>query len=113
MAVPIQASNPWRVSDGSSIDGASGIGVAGLSSYVDSEGTHWDMTVDLGLGGYGTLLAAMGASDSTLFHYSVECGNDKILGQLVSVPDSGMTLLLLGAALSGLSLVGRRMRSAL
>jgi hypothetical protein len=106
----IHASNPWRLSDGSAIDSSSGMGVAGLTSYTDGEGQHWDMTVDLGLGGYNELLAAMSGASSTLFHYSMECGNDVIMGS-VSVPDGGTTLVLLGVALSGLSMVGRRIRS--
>jgi hypothetical protein len=43
------------------------------------------------------------------FSYTMQCGNDSIKG-LYYVPDGGTTLVLLGTALSGLCLVGRRFR---
>ncbi len=42
------------------------------------------------------------AGTSDIFHYTMECGNDNLMGQ-ARVPDSGMTLVLLGASLLGLA----------
>ena len=43
----------------------------------------------------------------TLFHLTMECGNDSMVGR---VPDAGSALALMTAAMSGLAFVGRRTR---
>lgn len=45
-------------------------------------------------------------SDDNLFHLTMKCGNDSLVGR---VPDGGATLSLLGFAVSGLSLFSRRL----
>ena len=106
----IPGSNPWRISDNSLNDGASGLGTAGLTSYTDGEGMHWDLTVDLGVNGYTSLLNDMGSSQSGSFvHYSIECGNDTIIGR---VPDGGTTLILLGLSFGLVAVAGRRMKTS-
>lgn len=47
-------------------------------------------------------------SGKTLFHLTMECGNDTLVGR---VPDAGSTFALLGAALAGLSFLPRRRQS--
>ena len=44
-------------------------------------------------------------TDDNLFHLTMKCGNDTLVGR---VPDGGATLSLLGFAVSGLSLLSRR-----
>ena len=47
------------------------------------------------------------------FHYTMACGNDNLMGharQLSRVPDGGVTVLLLGMAVVGMGLVGRKLR---
>jgi hypothetical protein len=106
----VPASNPWRVSDNSLVYDPSSVGVAGLTSYTDGEGIHWDLTVDLGVGGYAALLGDMASSmNGALFHYSIECGNDVIVGK---VPDGGMTLVLLGLSFGALVAWNRRQKIA-
>jgi len=106
----IPGSNPWRMSDNSLNDGGSSMGTAGLTSYTDGEGKHWDLTVDLGLNGYTSLLSDMASSQSgTFVHYSMECGNDVIIGR---VPDGGTTLILLGLSFGLVAVAGRRMKSS-
>lgn len=112
----IHASNPWRVSDNSSIDGSSSTGIATVTGFSDAEGAHYDLTVDLALGGYDDLIDAL-ATSGGLVHYSIECGNDVILGKInpsntgIGVADGGMTLALLGVTLSGLAFYRRKTAS--
>ena len=114
----IQKSNPWRLDDnflsGDSIDGKSGSFGADFDILSpDAEGNHYALTVDLS--NYQPLLDAIKAANEMLVKYTIECGNDTILGlaavpglELASdVPDSGMTLVLLGLGLAGLASFSR------
>lgn len=107
----IPGSNPWRMSDLSLYDGGSGLGTAGLTSYTDGEGQHWDLTVDLGIDGYAALLNDMASSQSgTFIHYSIECGNDTIVGK---VPDGGTTMILLGLSFALVAILGRKAKPSM
>ena len=114
-------SNPWLlllpavIKDQSIVKVASGR----MSVAVD---THAVVTLDDGstvIGGSATTPHFIGDVDlsflpstafgnsKTLFHLTMECGNDSLVGR---VPDSGSALALMGAAMSGLAFVGRRVR---
>lgn len=50
----------------------------------------------------------LGEDDVLYFHTTMMCGNDVMWGKTSGVPDGGLTLLMLGAGLSGLALLRRR-----
>lgn len=114
----IQKSNPWRLDDnflsGPNIDGKSGTFTAGFTTLSpNAEGNHYALEVDLG--NYAPLLNAIKAANEMLIKYTIECGNDTIIGVasvpslgLTSVPDSGTTLALFGLGLGGLSMFRTR-----
>jgi hypothetical protein len=118
----IQKSNPWRLDDAYLTDAKAGINYDGKSGSFnaqfdtlasDVEGNHYALTVDLA--NYEPLLAAIKAASEMLVKYTMECGNDTILGLaavpslgLASVADGGTTLALFGLALGGLALFRTR-----
>lgn len=65
------------------------------------------MLIQMDMGWYST---AQG--DTTYFHYTMGCGNDMLLGatseSFYQTPDGGMSLMLLGFGLSGLTLFRRK-----
>ncbi|MBL9169044.1 MAG: hypothetical protein JNN07_14985 [Verrucomicrobiales bacterium] len=63
-------------------------------------GKHYIGEVDLLSSG-----VKLSQTDDNLFHLTMACGNDSLVGR---VPDGGATLSLLGFAVSGLSLLSRR-----
>jgi hypothetical protein len=115
----IQKSNPWRLDDsylnGTYIDGMSGSFNAGFDILSpDAEGNHFALTVDLA--NFQPLLDAIKAANEMLVKYTMECGNDTILGLaavpalgLASVPEAGTTLALLGLGLGSLALFRTRL----
>jgi len=122
----IQRSNPWRLDDNylssAYIDGKSGVYNADFDVLApDAEGAHYGLSVDLS--NYLPLLNAIKAANEMLVKYTMECGNDTILGlasipslELASdenVPDTGTSLALLGFGLAGLTLMSRRSGLAL
>lgn len=71
--------------------------------------THNVMDIDLSF-----LSGKSSASDNIWFHYTMECGNYMMLGQMQGgfrVPDGGASLLLLGLSFTGLGLISRKVRS--
>jgi len=47
-----------------------------------------------------------------LFKFTMECGNDNLIGQeRVTVPDGGVTATLLGMGLIGMAAIKRRLQS--
>ena len=69
----------------------------GLLGDVSGNNKHYFLTVDLSF---------LSASTAT-FHYTIECGNDNLMGR-AQVPEAGTTVTLLGAALLGLAAFRRR-----
>ncbi|RXK55813.1 VPDSG-CTERM sorting domain-containing protein [Oleiharenicola lentus] len=110
----VASSNPWTYqSGGTAVNGYQGLamsytpnltnaftGFLGDSSNTTSWSTgtndkHYALSVDL----------AYFAGQDAMFHYTMECGNDNLMGQ-AHVPDSGSTSLMIGVGL--LALVGAR-----
>ncbi len=100
-------SNPYRV-------GTLGAGDSILSSGLEFSytagadasalglvgGTHNRLTLDVGF---------LGAQlDGALFHFTMECGNDNLMGR-ASVPDGGAALCLLGLGVGAVGLLRRRL----
>jgi hypothetical protein len=114
----VAASNPWTYdSGGTALEGYQNIAftyIAGLSnadtgfqgdstnntSWSTGSNQHYAITVDLGFV----------AGQEVILHYTMECGNDNLMGQTTvqSVPDSATTALLFGLALLGLVGVRRQ-----
>lgn len=62
-------------------------------------GTHYTMEIPM---------AWLGSDlNGSLFKITEECGNDNLVGR---VPDGGLTAMMLGLGVAGMSLVGRRLR---
>lgn len=102
-------SNPFRyASGGVKVEGADGnitqlddVNPAQALGYGGND-THYLLSgIDLSF-----LLGQVTASEATL-HFTVGCGNDLLMGS-TSVPDGGMTVMLLGLSLGGMSLIARR-----
>lgn len=119
----VPSSNPWvYVSGGTAINGFQNVSIVNGSTYG-----LLSSTVANGLTTFGStstgLLGYLGNNDhyyltvntgflpahtTATFHYTVECGNDNLMGR-ANVPDAGAsTLLLLGGAMT--TLVGLRRR---
>jgi hypothetical protein len=112
----VASSNPWTYSSGgtalSGYQNQSMTYTAGLTNastgfqgdstnttgYSTGSNQHYALQVDL------SFLAGQTAT----FHYTMECGNDNLMGQ-AHVPEFGSSVLLFGAALLGLAGVRRKL----
>lgn len=108
--------NPWRYASGGTLIASSGpldmmmLSDFGLRDYgwVGDDlnyynKDHYALSVDL------SLLPVAGGSWYTA-HYTMECGNDNLMGRgVTTVPDGGITLALLGTALIGMTATRRFM----
>lgn len=103
-------SNVWKLSDRNELKSiASGVMnvVEDNTSTLTLEdgstvtgGKHYIGSLDL-----GSFLTGGDLTPSTLFHLTLSCGNDNLIGR---VPDGGTTMALLGMAVSGMSFFSRR-----
>ena len=117
----VETSNPWTYSSGgTALQGYQNLAfnyISGLSNadtgfegddtnftgYSTGSNAHYALQVDLGFI----------AGQTATFHYTMECGNDNLMGQSVTTtthktPDSGSTVLLFGMALLGFAGIRRK-----
>jgi hypothetical protein len=100
-------SNPWiYLNGGLESDtlyferyGMASQGDTGFSGW-DGDNNHFVATFDI---------SAIDLSNGALFHNTMQCGNDNLIGQSAPVPEPS-TVLLLGAGLLGAGLMRRRIR---
>lgn len=110
-----EASNPWRYEGGGRVVAAN----QDILNWSSINTTYTDAQIQ---GAYG--ISLLGGTHRTLevdlsplpkgvlFHYTMGCGNDNLMGR--NVPDGGLTVGMLGSGLLGLGLtcraLGRRQR---
>jgi hypothetical protein len=105
-------SNPYKYSSGGTVayEGtftyASGLNDAAVAAYGAPVigGSHNVVSIDLA--------PWLSASQDVLFHTTMGCGNDNLMGRISGgfqpVPDGGMTLALLGLGMGVIGMFGRR-----
>jgi hypothetical protein len=106
-----RGSNPWRYYSGGDP----------LTGYQDLNFTYYDFGTSevnaLGFSGtdhnaVSVDISFLGASVDFTSHFTIECGNDNLMGQgTTAAPEPG-TLLLLGSGLAGLAWRGRRKKKS-
>jgi len=103
----VASSGAWRYASGTNV------ATVGTGSFTYGQLTAAEVTSYGLLGGdathgnnnnhyYLSIDVSYFSGTSDIFHYTMECGNDNLMGQ-ARVPDSGTTLVLLGAGLLGLA----------
>ncbi|MEW6157025.1 MAG: hypothetical protein AB1813_06305 [Verrucomicrobiota bacterium] len=108
-------SNPWRYSSGDLGTLASGLltyqtgltdaQIATLYGIALSGGSHNVVGIDM----------SWYSNPNLATHFTMQCGNDNLVGKIgggITVPDGGMTVMLLGMGLAGLAVAARRMKRA-
>jgi hypothetical protein len=111
-ATDVGSSNPWTYASGGNNTGLTGSVTYGTLSGADvttygllgdgGNNVHYFMALDL------TNVQGLLNTTSETFHYTMECGNDDLMGR--HVPDGGAAILLLGVSLTGLEMMRRKMR---
>ncbi len=71
-------------------------------NVTNTAGVHYYMS------GFDLSFLTSTQLSTALFHYTIECGNDNLIGKTPSVPEGGATILTLGAAMAALAGARRR-----
>lgn len=91
-------SNPWRYKNGG--ESIFEDRTISYTSFLDDEGTHYVANLNI-----EWLTDGLKFGDKVLFHYTMECGNDNLLGEYYHViPESYCGGYLVGAAIIALAL---------
>jgi|GEM_PF-1349722 len=90
----------------------SGAGYSGYGDGVSGDGANHDILSDIALSWLAPYVNS--TTTSIEFYTTMQCGNDVLTGrarpgQNITVPDGGSTVLLMGAGLTGLGLIRRRL----
>jgi hypothetical protein len=101
-------SNPWiYVSGGNTINASPlSFNTYNKASQSDTSFSGWDGNNNHYVGTFD--ISAIDLSNGAVFHNTMECGNDNLIGQTAAVPEP-TSILLLGLGLIGLARVRKRM----
>ena len=101
-------SNPWVYVSGGTVINSGNFTTYGKASQNDTgflgwngDNKHYVATFDI---------SAIDLSNGAVFHNTMECGNDNLIGQIAPVPEPG-TMMLLGFGMLGLVICGKRSRN--
>jgi hypothetical protein len=95
-------SNPWKYKDGGTLIKSGETALYG--SFSSEEGIHYTLDIDL-----SWLENYLMNGDTVTLHYTMECGNDNLMGQYIydPVPDAGNSLAMMGVVAIALYSVRR------
>jgi hypothetical protein len=105
-----QGSNPWLYESGGqekakdlSFSLQSGLDDSDVGGFYGGPGSHYVVTMDIGF-----LLDEGFAGEEFYTHFTMECGNDNLMGKGVAPVPEPATMLLLGTGLIGLAGASRK-----